>query len=60
MNDKVNVIYTQNLKEKLNQVVKITETLAQEDPDKTLEQFIAETNFISSLLKDIRRDCCSY
>lgn len=56
---KSKVIYTPELMEKLNQALETSREFTKEDPNKSLDQFLTELNFIGELLQKIKRQVCS-
>ena len=57
---KKNVVYTQELKVKLDQLLKMSNELANEKSGKSLAQFLDEMNFISVQLTEIIREVITH
>lgn len=53
MEDKVK--YTEELKIQLHQIKRTTAELVKEVPEKSLEQFLAEIEFVKGQLEDIKQ-----
>lgn len=49
------VIYTQTLKNHLNLIKKTSNELAKEEPYKTVEQLLAEIEFVKNLLEESKQ-----
>jgi hypothetical protein len=48
-------IYTEALKEQLENIKKASHELAKEDSEKSVEQFLAEVDFTKMLLEETKR-----
>ena len=49
-----NITYTPTLKEHLEFITKASNELAKEEQNKSVEQFLAEVEFIENLLKELK------
>jgi hypothetical protein len=48
------ITYTRALKAQLDLIKKVSEELAKEEPEKSIEQFVAEIEFVKSLLDETK------
>ena len=51
----IKVTYTEELKTQLHQVKRTTAELVKERPEKSLEQFLAEIEFVKGQLEEVKQ-----